>query len=199
MAENNMISADKFKESVMSNTEGTTNFEWNGLTIEVKPVLSLHEMMAFMNYVIKLCFDEETGEYMPEIRDFAIASAAVSFYTNISLPDDTAERYELLYRSGIASEVYKHVCEKQIVAICSSIGAKLDHLASANAFALQKEFERTAEGFTDVLEQISKVFEGHDLDSISNILSSASQMGFDEEKLVNAIINQKNNEIKATQ
>ena len=59
-------------DEIMKRFDTVETIEWNGLQVVIKKNLSLEEMMTFANSVVKSCFDQASGAYMPEVKDFAI-------------------------------------------------------------------------------------------------------------------------------
>ena len=111
---------DKVMKS-LGNTEAT--FEWNGVTVVVKTLLSFQEMMEFAGRVKANCFVD--GEYLPEVRDFAIRDCIVDMYSNIRLPDNIEHKYEILYRTDICQEIVKYVNSDQYEQLLVAIDDKI--------------------------------------------------------------------------
>ena len=57
---------------VRNNYDNIISDNWNGINVVIKHVISLKEMLTFVDSVVKTCFSESDGMYMPEIKDFAI-------------------------------------------------------------------------------------------------------------------------------
>jgi len=189
---NGKISAFDFEKAVMSSRKSDGEIEWNGLKIKIRSTVSLKYMLIFVDYVVKACFSN-SGEYIPEIMDFAIKSATIKYYTNIELPEDTSKQYKLVYGTDLFEKIFdaEIIDPDQFDTITKSIRNKLNYISNADANRLTYEFENAARGFSELLEQMSGVFAGVDNIDVSAISSAISSGIIDEEKLVNAFVNQK--------
>ena len=200
MPEYEKISASQFKEAAsLSDNEEFELLEWRGITIRVKKCLTLYDMMAFTDYVVKACFDSETGEYLPEMRDFAIDSAIINFYTNIELPSDPAEQFKLLSNISLPHIIVDavEINKWQYHSLLEAIEDKIESLVSADVYELKEKFEDAMESLASVTEQMSNIFGDFTGENISGILESLSANGFDEEKFARAFISQYINGNKA--
>ena len=74
--------------------------EWNGLEITIKKTLSFSDMMKFVDSVAKSCFVQGSGDYAPEIFDFALRSNVLDTYANFTMPRDLEKQYAMVYYFG---------------------------------------------------------------------------------------------------
>lgn len=202
MAENNIISAEEFENYVLADQEEFETIELDGLTLRVRRYLDLTRMIAFTDYVVNACFDRDTGEYLPEMKEFAIRSAIIIFYTNIVLPNDPEAQCRILYNTSIPSQIMaSHIIDDggQLNGILSAIDAKLNLIASTNADELRRKFEEAANSLAEIGEQLSDIFGGINEEDIAGVINALSATGLDEEKLVSAFINQSQNNTGSAQ
>ena len=190
------ISAFDFEQAVMSTRKADGEIEWNGLSIKIRSTVNFEHMFMFVEYVVKSCFDSDTGEYLPQMKDFATKSAILKYYTNISLPDSSEKQFKLLY----GTDLFERVFDSQIIdmdqlnSMNSSINAKLKQLSDSDVVQLHAEFEMLLSNIENLVNQFSSIFDGIDNELLDKIATAAIDGGFDEAKLAKAFlgINQEN-------
>lgn len=171
-------------DEVMKRFEETEIIDWNGLQVVIKKNLSLEEMMAFANSAVKSCFDQMSGAYMPEIKDFAIRANILDYYTNFTLPKDLGKQYDLVIRSDIIDTVLKHVNFAQFNELAKAIDAKLQNTADANIQAFIQKLDSVTTAFTHVQEQMETMFSGVNNEDVSKFISTVANGGDPAENVV---------------
>lgn len=184
------IDSNKFAEVVGTIYQPTQTVTWNGLEIIIKNTLSLTEVFTFVNNVIQMCFEDETGEYLPEVKDFAIKSCILDMYTNIELEQNVQKRYELIYCSDIIQFIVEHLPNPQLSEITHAIDVKLAHLAQANIESINKQMNDLYNAFDSFEKQIGTAFSAISEEDMNTLLSALTDKGLDEEKLVQAYLSQ---------
>ena len=174
-----------------ANTQ-VNEFEWNGIKLSVNKTISFGKMMEFVRNVTDSCFAIDTGEYLPEIVDFAEACSILEFYGNIELPDDIEEKYQIVYCTDILMAVITHVNTDQLEDIIDAVNKKIKHRARSNIEALTKQMNEAIGTFNSLEESLSKVFAGVDGDTITSLVKAMSNGGFNEDKVVDAIMAKRN-------
>lgn len=180
------LTLEDYKNAISETYQPTVTIEYCGLGLRIKKHLSVEEMMTFVSKVVTTCFASDTGEYMPEIKDFAIRSAILEHYTELELPNELSERYDFVYQSEIVSCVVQHVDASQFDAMIEAINEKVEHLAQSHIKALNKQMSEAVSAFSALEKKISDIFSGIDNKTISNLVSAISNGSFDERKLVQA-------------
>ncbi len=167
----------------LGNTEAT--FEWNGIEVVVKTLLSFQEMMEFAGRVKASCFVD--GEYLPEVRDFAIRGCIVDMYSNIRLPDNLEHKYEILYRTDICQEIVKYINSEQYEQLLVAIDDKINVEADSNINDLRKNVEEMAVELNRLMTSANALFDGIDQDDIKTVFNAIKTNGaIDEEKFARA-------------
>lgn len=188
------VDINAFKAAVEANTSQEVTTEWHGIEMVIKRCLSLEEMMTFVNDVVSSCFEEKTGEYIPEIKDFAIRCSIMESYAGFVLPKDVSEKYSLIYSSDIIPFIVQNVEQNQFNSILSSIDEKIKHCAQNNIEAINKQMNELIAGFSTIEQNLSNLFGGVDNETISKIAGAIAGGSFDEKRLVEAFKEQKNND-----
>ena len=162
------------------------------MRVEIKPSLTYPEMLAFVNAVTNACFDDDTGEYMPEVRDYATRYAIVKMYTNIVLPEDNDECYVFLYdHTNLIKNVVSAIDEEQFDAMDRSISAKIASLVDGNTKAMNSRMENLYSSISELTEQFEKIFANISEEDINQIVTALEESGLDENKFVEIYMNQK--------
>lgn len=181
------ISIKEFKKAIAEDYCSAVDVEWRGLHIHIRPCLSLKEMMTFVHDVVFSCFAENTREYLPEIKDFAIRCSILENYAGFTLPKDISNKYELVYGTDIIPFIIQHVEQAQFNNMLASIDKKVEHLAQSNIEALNQQMGQVVARFEALEENLSKIFSGIDNKSIVKIAEAIAGGSFDENKLVQAL------------
>jgi len=192
----NKINIDEFKAAINAISTPDAVVEWHGIEMTIKRLLSLEEMLTFVNDVVSSCFEEKTGEYIPEIKDFAIRCSIMESYAGFVLPSDLSEKYSMIYNSDIVSFIVKHIDKNQFESILSSIDDKIEHQAQNNIEAINKQMNELIAGFSTIEQNLSNIFGNVDSDTISKIAGAIVDGSFDEKKLVDAFKAPENNDGK---
>lgn len=190
------ISINKFEEAVNNSYESTHDIEYNGLTVTVKQDLSLKDMMEFVRSVVLSCFDSESSEYIPEIKDFAIRCCIFEYYTNITLPANIEKRYDIVYHSMIIDDIMRNINQVQFNAMTRAIEEKMSHLANANIEMVNREVEKLYVSFDNLQNKFATVFDGVGEEDIRNVIKAFSGGKIDEEKIVKAYLDSKDAKVE---
>lgn len=178
-------------DEILRGYETTEIVQWNGLEVVVTKTLPLDEMMAFADSVVKSCFDQTSGAYMPEIKDFAIRSNVMERYANFTLPRNVMHQYDLVMRSGAFEMILDHVNVSQFNELMSAIEAKLQNAADANVQMSLRQFDDVVTSFEGLQEKLAELFTGVDPSDIYKLIGAISEHGISEEKVVQAYMAEK--------
>lgn len=185
------ISINAFEKAVETEYEPYTTVEWRGLNIMVKRTLTVNDVLTFTDSVVKSCFKNDDGSYMPEVKDFATRSCIIEHYTNISLPSNLDKRYDLLYHSDLLDAIMPNVDQLQFNALIRAIEDKVSHLAQVNIASISKQISDLYASMDVMRKQLEAAFAGVDGREINNILGTLSNGKIDEAKIVKAIMDAK--------
>jgi len=180
------ITAKEIQEAAAKTYKPYTDAEWRGLTLRVKQHLSLAETVQFADSVVHSCFITDSGEYIPEVKDFSMRCAILGYYADITLPEELEAKHDLVYNSDIVSFVIQHVDMEQFNYLREAIDKKIDHITQSNSEAIEMLKKQIVAGFDALGEKFSEIFNGVDSDMISKLASAVVDGSFDEKKLVQA-------------
>lgn len=190
MEKTTKMKSDKLME-IVHNKSTHVNVDWNGIKLNIQHTLSLPEMMSFVDAVSKLCFADDTGAYLPEVKDFGIKTYILEMYAGIEMPTSTNDMYDLLYRTDIVYTVIENINKIQLDEIVHAIDVKIAHMANAKVEALNKQMNELYSAFENLENQLEGMFSGISPDDMSKIVSAFNDGTFDETKLVSAYLGKK--------
>lgn len=165
-----------------------TSFEWNGMVIDVKERLTMTEMLEFVAKVVSMCFDD-SGEYMPEILDYAVQSNIVEMYTDMVMPDDLEAQYDMLVRTNISSLITEHIDTIQFREMIKAIDRKLKYVSESNSEKIRADVERLFGMFDQLQESVGQAIQSITGSDIAKISSAIQDGRFSVESLVKAYSN----------
>lgn len=177
-------------DEILKDYKNTETIQWNGIEVIITKNLSLEEMMAFADSVVKSCFDQASGTYMPEIKDFAIRSNIMERYANFTLPSKVERQYDVVIRSGVVEEILRHINFAQFDELLKAIDAKLQNAADANVQMVFRKFDDVVTSFEGLQDKVGALFAGVDQADIGKLMSAISEHGVSEEKVVKAYMEQ---------
>lgn len=180
------ISINALEKATKENYSPTATVEWCGLGVVIKRNLTLSEMRIFVDSVVKACFSEPVGVYMPELKDYAIRAMAIELYTNLSTPSDLHKKYDLLYSSDIWHIVLSNIDQDQFNEMLAAIDEKIRNIASANVSLINKQVSDLYSSIENIQTQLSSLFDGIGADDVRNLVGAIANGGIDEEKLIKA-------------
>lgn len=175
-------------DEIMKRFNTVETVEWNGLQVVIKKSLSLEEMMAFANSVVKSCFDQASGAYMPEIKDFAIRANVLDMYTNFTLPKDLGKQYDMVVQSGAVEMVLNYINYVQFNELVKAIDSKLQNTADANIQAFITKLDSVTTAFSDMQTEMEKMFSGVDSEDIGKLVGAIANGDNTEEGIVKSYL-----------
>lgn len=199
------VSDMKVVSDEISESDDNDNIEENDKPIEisVKNTLNFEESILFVNNIVDICVDSDTGEYNPEMFDFMVKLFTVKFYSNAEISGDVENDYKLIYESDIFDKVFEQINATQFNELVRSASAKIDfkvssiiNTATSRITELLEKFEEMINEGTEKISQINPS-EVADMVSLAQTLQSA---GEDEiatkiyEKMMSSSEDTKNNE-----
>lgn len=193
MKEAKKVSIGDFERVVKDNfscLNTSREADWHGVTIVITPTLSIVDMMEFVASVVESCFSDD-GDYLPEIRSFAMGKNVLERYANFRMPANAQKCYDLIYRSDAVEFVTEFVNERQLADIESAIDEKINYRLDTMADHVRARLEEFAGAMANLEEQTKHVFDGLSEEDMKKLVGAIEQGGMSEEKLVAAYLDQK--------
>lgn len=159
------------------------DIEWNGMNVHIRPMLGAADAMSFIQIASDACFDKDTQEYTPEVKDFTIRANIVTFYTDVQLPPEIDKAYEVLYGTDIVHMILEHVDAEQMAVMVDAINEKVKRRANAAVEAANRQVTELYNAMSELRDGITGMFEGVNQEDIRKIVSAITDGKFDGEKL----------------
>lgn len=192
-AKSNKISINAL-EKVAKEFQNEVTFEWQGLQVTVKHVLSLEEFVDFVRSVVRCCFSEETGEYMPEARDVCIRSNILDHYANFTMPKNSATQFDLVWKTDAVDVVLDRVNEEQFKELLRCIDREIEYMVAGDIERIRVNVTDTVNAMSDVVDKFNELFGGISPEDMQSMVGAISEHGMDEEKLAQAVLAQRMSE-----
>ena len=191
MKKEERISVNAFEKAIESVYEPTVTVQYNGLDVIIKKHIELEDMAGFVDVCVKSCFDEDNAGYTPESKDFVIRACIINYYTNITLPMSIKKQYSMVYGTDIINVVKEHINKEQLAAIIDAINEKIRNITESNVGLINKQLEEVHNAFDQVQDKFAKMFEGISTEDVKKVMYAITDGGLDEEKLVKAYMENK--------
>lgn len=158
------------------------------ITVEIKPFLSLEEMMRFVNEVSKRCFVGADEVYTPELKDFLVGYFLITAYTNITLPDDASSCYEFVVRGrSLINKIIGQIDEAQLKAMLDAIDEKIDTSNELKANVVTNQLSDIYGIIGNLSGQFEEIFKDITPSDMQKMTAALSNVTLNDEKLVKAV------------
>lgn len=183
------VSIALFDKIAKEHFQNEATIQWHEAEVRVKRTLSLKEMLSFVDEVVGSCFHDELG-YMPEVKDFAIKSNILTRYANFSVPDNLEHRYQMVYGTDAVDAVCAVIDTTQLQEIVNSINDKIRFLCDSKATMIQERINDVLNTMEKMRDNTKSIFDGITQNDLKNLMGAITSNGLDEQKLVQAYIEQ---------
>jgi len=157
-----------------------------GKEVLVKSGLGLTETIGFVDSVASTVMDDETGGYRPELFDFAFDVMVLMYFTNITLPEDSGEQFQLINHTDLCFEVKKNIDTDALDSLYAATKLKVAHLLRCAENTLVSKMADLLDAFAQLQAMTSDVFSnvgGADLKALVDTFA-----GMDEAKIAKAVL-----------
>lgn len=120
--------------------------------IQVKNRLTMQEAMDFASYVYSLVANEETGEYTPEVEDFAIRLYTIVCWGDAKDPKKAAEAWNLVYSTDLYDRVLDCIDHDQYDMLLVAIDKKIQFFKGRMEAACASEVRSLMAKMDEVME-----------------------------------------------
>lgn len=185
----NRISVTKFEKVVSKDNVVVIPLDGvEDTNIEITKSISLQNMIEFVENVAESCVDMESGEFTPQVRDFAIKRELLTKYANFTMPNNIEKQYDFIYGSSVVDIVIQNINQLQFQEIISSIDRKIKFMldcvtsiSASNTVKLLNKLDSIAEQNTAMFDSL----QGEDISTVFSNINTIANM--DEEKLARAV------------
>ena len=181
------ISINKL-ESTMTDPKITVAFTEDD-DICVNRVLSLQQIIQFVDDVVSSVVNKENGTYLPEVYGLAFRRAVLTYFANFNMPDSVTKMYDLLYNTRAYNIVIAEIDTQYLNEIKRAIDEKIDfELGMINSTAARETHE-LIDTLKNVTDQLNGMFGDVAPENIKALVDGlASVEKIDESKLAKAVL-----------
>lgn len=184
------VSITMFDKIAKEHFQNESVIQWYDAEVRVKRVLSLTDMLAFVNDVAGSCFQEGIG-FMPELKDFVIKTNILTRYANFSMPEKLEHRYQMVYGTDAVDAVCAVIDTTQLQEIVNSIDSKIHFLCDSKANLIQERINSVLDVMEEMRDSTKDIFGGLSSNDMKALMGAIAGHGFDEKKIVEAYLEQK--------
>ena len=134
---------------------------------QVKQRIGFEEMHQFIESALKLCFNAETGEYLPEYQNFSINACLIIYYTDLEIPS-VDKLYDALIVTDIVETVTSIVNQTQLSQLTFGLNTRIEQILEQRKIN-ESSLGRTC-GAIDNLVETGNMLLGTVLDGVENIV-----------------------------
>lgn len=132
---------DALAETVDKPVELTFEKGNEKITVLVRPLLDLNTFASAVENTASSCFDG-TGRYISWMRDIAFMHAVVAAYTNVELPTDLHDEFELLTGTTLYEKVVDVVDEFQFMMLKKAVERRIHNTLEEQNSSREQELDR---------------------------------------------------------
>ncbi len=147
----------------------------------VQRTLTLNNAIEFVRNTVSMVVDEESGEYLPEVFDFALKLNVLMSYAGIPVPKDFNKAYKVIYESNLYESVMEVINKEQYYILEDAIEDRVKYLrdtfvasAAAQLNKLVQKMDNVMNESTSALGQINSTDFLKALDSMQNIVDASN-------------------------
>lgn len=186
------VTYETIREAMNDHCPQVEILDWHGVEITVQKIVPFLTMKEIVEDVAGACFNDDTGEYMPELMDIALRICVIDAYTNIVLPGDPEEQNRILYGTGLWSGVSELIDEDQFNAIELAVSRRVKARLDVNRAEFEHELNAMTNALSEAGKQINDLFAGVNADDLQKLVAALGEHGVDEEKIVQAVVAEQN-------
>lgn len=180
-AANNVIK-EHFNEDIV--------VDWYGVSVEIKKTISLNKALEFTNDIVQNCYIEgDVYDYRPEIVDFVVRCNILQMYANFTMPKDTNDMYDFVYKTDAVETVVQYINGEQLESIVNSALRKIDFLKEKHIAEIELEIQKMASDLGQVMTLVSDWLGNISQEDATKITNFITDGGIDYEALLEAYKN----------
>lgn len=185
------VSYKKIEKVIKEKWDDKVTIDWNGVEIDVKPMISLADMSALVTAVAENCFSEDDNSYHPEFKDFLFKLGVITYFTNISLPEDSEKQFKLIERGDLYTAIEVYIDEEFLFDINFAIDEKIKYLIKMNVETVNARIMEQYDSVEDVVQKLAEISETITDDDIKKLIDvfTGDHFEVNEAALAEAIVN----------
>ncbi|MEG1502116.1 MAG: hypothetical protein RR370_01865 [Synergistaceae bacterium] len=178
----------EYGERIVSIGDDDGAFEFN-----VSHFIPIGDMTSFVESAVRLCFETETEEYLPEYQHFAFNAAVLVYFTSLELPKNIEELYQAILCTDIMDKVTAIVNKTQLAqlsfAFDKRVAEKIQKQKEAmfspsdEMYLSIKKVFNNAGGILEILEDFISELEPQKLNGLLGLIENFAEGDIDSDKI----------------
>ena len=179
-------------EILNDRTAKTNTFDFCGTEIEVRDMIPFDDYCTAIEHIIDCCYDNDSGEYLPELRELTTRMVITAYYTNLALPEDMEELERMMFCAELMDAIYERVNPVQLRELHKAVAKRCDIRNEANRRYFDSELRKVTDGVWAMASEIRGFFSGISDKDMKRLAKALISGKIDEEKIVEAVIKAQN-------
>lgn len=177
--------------------EETVNFEYMGLNFEIKQYLNILDKIGLASSIVSGCINREGGLFVVShsTKEVAYKLAIIENYTNLTLPKNEIEAFDLISRSGILDVVENAIPKNELLILSNLLEDRIteerDKYSQENR--LENIIKKGVDGLLYTLENLPSVEEMGNLPkeltgAFAGIMDGFKQLKPEQQEYVSSLV-----------
>ena len=186
------ITIEAINNVLVKESSEETKLDFYGNELIIKHQLTFEETVSFVNEVVEACFTSEENEYIGEVKDFLFKANTIAYYTNIDLPSDIPERYEMVYKlyavRDFKDAVFGNIDLEQYHSINAAIDEKIDAKNYMNELLFMNKITKVMTSLEMLISNMSTALGDIKDEDVAAIINVLKNIDINDEKIVGAVL-----------
>lgn len=188
------ITFETIRNTLDERIADTNSFDFYGMEITVKRMIPFDAYCAAIEHIIDCCYDSESGEYLPELRELSTRMVITAYYTNLELPEDMNDLERMMFCEELIGQIYDLINPVQLRELHHAVSKRCEIRNEANRRYFDSELQKVTDGIDAMASGIRSFFDGISDKDMKKLAKALTSGRIDEEKLVAAVIKAQNEE-----
>ena len=152
----------------------------NEIKVLVRPLLDLNTFASAVESAVSSCFDED-NKYVPWMRDVAFAHAIIAAYSNLELPSNLYDVFDLINGTDLYVQIGKAANQNQFEMLERAVDRKIQYVLDEQNSARKQELDlalATLNSVSQSLMELSEVVDamtGGNTDTVISTLKDGAK------------------------
>lgn len=157
--------------------------------IDVTPTISWDDAATIVDTVATIVFNEENGEYHPEVTEALLRAEVLEKYAHFTLPKSFDKIYQLVYGTDTYDFVAGVINTDQLMSIEEGIYETIQYKLNVLSGGVQAEIQKVMDAFETFNENAKDMFDGVNKEDLNSFVKNVAAMpeALDEEKVVQLV------------
>lgn len=176
------ISIDKM-EGLYKNAEQDVEL-CDGVIVKVKRTIPLDDAIHLAEYIAGSVVDGDSGEYTPEIFEFAKRTGVIMYYTNIKLPENVDDQYMFVFDTDVYYYVGDVINDIQLESIVEAAQEKIDFILDVISSTAIMKVSELVDAVGNMIHDAGETFSGLSEEDIKKFVQNVGSLDKPDEAVL---------------